>query len=383
MQHILIIAFSDLNTDPRVFRQIDYLRKYYKITTIGTHSPELDDVEFYPISQVTRSSFGKLFRALEYKLHRFEKIYWSLYDYQPLIPILSKRHFDLIYANDIETLPFALKIAESAPNQPKVLWDAHEYTPRHFEEQFIWRFFFQPYNQYLCKTYLQQCHQFITVTQPIAREYKKNYGIDPVVITNATEYTEASPVPVEKDKIRLISHGIALPHRQWESMIHLAQYLDSRFQLDLILVPLDKNYYKKLEAMVSTSSKVRLIPPVSREQIVPKTNAYDLSLLIFKPNSLNLRYALGNKFFESLQARLGIVTGPFPQPQAEIVNQYQCGIVLSSFQPQQMANELNRLTAQQIMEYKEKANIAARELTAEKNMEQLLNVIQKTIPLNP
>ena len=65
--------------------------------------------------------------------------------------------------------------------------------------------------------------------------------------------------------------------------------------------------------------------------------------------------------------------------QAEIVKQYGCGIVLDCFEPKKVALQLNRLTAQQIEEYKKKAHLAANELTSQKNMEKLEEIVKRLV----
>lgn len=373
MKKILIISFSDLKKDPRVFRQIDYLRGDYRVTTIGWESPELEGVEFYRISSLTRSGLDRIKRAFAYKLHRFEWLYWSLYDFQPLVDLFSQKRFDLIIANDIETLPFALVIA----NHAKILLDLHEYAPRQFEDQFTWRFFFQAFNEYLCDTYLKQPDEIITINTGIAGEYKKNYGIDTHIITNAADYIDLQLTPVKKENIRIIGHGIANPSRRWELLIKIMDYMDTRFHLDLMLLPVYPGYYQRLQRMAAKRGNVSIIPPVKREEIIPVTNAYDLSFLIFRPYSLNYKHMLGNKFFESLQARLAIVTASATLQQAEIVNRYGCGVVLDSFAPKKIARQLNQLTAGQIEEFKKKAHLAANELTSQKNMKKLGEIVNQ------
>jgi glycosyltransferase involved in cell wall biosynthesis len=300
-----------------------------------------------------------------------------LYDFNPVLDILMKERFRLILANDLDSLPFASIIANA--NGAKLVLDTHEYAPRHFEDQWTWRFFFQEFNKYLCKTYLKRCDEIITVTDGIAAQYKADYGIDPIVITNAVDYVELNPTLVDNDHIRIITHGIAHPNRRLELMVSIMDYTDKRFHLDFMLLPVFPRYYKKLQSMAAKRSNVKIIPPVSREEIIPFTNSYDISFLIFKPYTINYKYGLGSKTFESLQARLALVTGPSPEPQAEIVNKYGCGIVVPNFEERVIAALLNRLTKEQIQEYKRKAGIAAHELTADKNMEILGGIVSKCL----
>ncbi len=375
MKNILIIAFSDFENDPRVNRQVKYLRKFYNVSTVGWEPAKLEDVTFYEIKAIPRSRLGRIKRAFDYKLKRFEQLYWSIYDYQPVLNALLKKSFDLILVNDLDALPFGLRIANGA----KVLLDTHDYAPRHFEDQWVWRFFFQDFNKYLCATYMKQCDEIITVSSGLAREYKKAYDIDPIIITNAVDYVDLEPTPVDGGNIRIITHGVAHPNRRLELMIKVMDHIAPRFHLDLMLLPVFPRYHKKLKAMASKRPNVRVIPPVSREEIVPFTNPYDLSFLVFKPYTINYRYGLFNKYFESLQARLMIVTGTSPEPQAEITAKYNCGVVVDSFEPPEIAARLNQLTVEEIEACKKQAGVAARQLTAAKNMELLGQIVSRLL----
>jgi SAM-dependent methyltransferase/glycosyltransferase involved in cell wall biosynthesis len=375
MKKILIIAFTDLQNDPRVYRQIRYLKHNYHVSTVGLEPAQIEGVSFHQIISQTRFPLTRLRRALEYKVGRFEKLYWSLYPFDPLIETLSKERFDLIIANDIDTLPFALKIANGA----KVLLDLHEYAPRQFEDRFIWRFIFRAFNHYLCKTYMKECDQVTTVSSGLADEYYREYGIRPALITNACEYVPLEPQPVDKDRIRIITHGVANPNRRLELMIKVMDYVDSRFHLDMMLLPTYPRYYKRLQAMAAKRGNVTVIPPVDLAQIVPTAHGYDLSFLVFKPSTINFKYGLFNKFFESIQARLAIISGPSPTPHVELINRYGCGLVVDSYNIRDIAGALNRLNLETIEEYKQKSHCAAKELNAEENRRLLEELVSRLI----
>ena len=374
-KQILIISFSHLKNDSRVYRHIEFLSQRYQTTAVGLEDPEIEGVEFFLIRKRPRSLPARIFRAVEYKLQWFEHIYWTLYDFEPLLEILSQQNFDVILANDIDTLPFAFKIAKGA----RVILDAHEYAPRHFEDQFIWRFFSQSFNQYLCETYLKRCHKVLTVTQEVGNEYKKEYGIEPLVITNAVRYVDIEPSRVDPENIRIISHGVANPGRKLELSIKMMDYVDSRFHFDLMLMPTNPRYLKRLQVLADQRKNVNLRQPVPQKDLIPVINFYDISLIIFQPNTINYRYGLGNKFFQSLQARLLIVTGPTPVPQAKLVAAYDCGVITESFEPENIAHSINTLTNEKIKFYKQRAAIAAKKLAAEKNLEKLAQIISDCI----
>lgn len=372
-KNILIIAFTDLAGDPRVLRHIGFLKDLFNITTIGFTPPEIAGVDFIPVEKIRYPKSRRIMRAFEYKLGRFETLYWNMYRFGPLLDRLENHNFDVIVANDVETLPLALRIAGDA----RVLLDSHEFSPRHFEDRWVWRFFFQPFNQYLCRRYMPQCHKIITVSPGVARAYHEEFGIDVGVLSNAAPFFDTEPSAVDPDHIRIISHGVSNPNRRLETMIETMAYVDRRFTLDLMLLPTDHRYYSRLCSLAEGRDNVRIIPPVKVSEIIPTTVDYDLSNLVFPPTTINFRYGLFNKFFESLQARLGIISGPTPESHVEYIRQFDCGLVTTSYEPAEVAEAINRLTIEDIERFKANAGHGALQLTAEKNRDKLIDIVQE------
>lgn len=157
-------------------------------------------------------------------------------------------------------------------------------------------------------------------------------------------------------------------------MIEIMQGLDDRFELDLMLVPSFPQYLNRLKAQASTDRRIRFLPPVSMEQLVPFTNDYDIGLYLLPPSNFNNVHALPNKFFEFLQARLAVAIGPSPE-MAQIVRQFGCGLVAENFSSALLAKELRQLTTADIDRMKAGSDRAAQVHTAERNAEKLREVV--------
>ena len=184
---------------------------------------------------------------------------------------------------------------------------------------------------------------------------------------------------INRDKIKIIHHGYASPDRVIEGMIETMDYVDSRFHLDLMLVAnYQQDYLQQLEQMVKTRNNVRILSRVSFEEIIPFTSQYDIGFYILKPANFNHLYALPNKFFEFIQARLMVAIGPSPE-MARLTKQYNLGIIAKDFSAKEMAKSLNALTKEQILQYKENANQTAKILNAEKEGEKLLKILEEVL----
>lgn len=225
----------------------------------------------------------------------------------------------------------------------------------------------------------------MTVGKGLAEEYKKNFGVNPVVVTNANYYHKLSPSPVIPGKIRLIHHGAANPSRQLELMITMMDHLDERFELTLMLLvpamanPRTSGYINTIAARVATNPRIHLVPPVASEQVVNTIHSFDVGVFLLPPINFNYANTLPNKFFDFVQARLGIAIGPTPE-MADLVIQHGIGVVSNQFTPTSLAAKLNSLSMQDVIEMKQNAHKAAQALSAETNRIILEKMVNPLLP---
>jgi glycosyltransferase involved in cell wall biosynthesis len=376
MKRILVISFSDLNHDARVSRQVDFIKDNYLVTVAAYGGQENKGYELIPITKTKFTFAHKLFSSFFLLTRWHGKAYSLLYQLSSIEEALRQKMFDLIIANDVESLPFAFSLKTNA----KIIFDAHEYAPRHFEDRLTWRIFFQPFNIHLCKKYIPQVDAMITVGKGLANEYEKNFGVRPTIITNATWHSDVKPSKIVDRKIRLIHHGGSTPSRKLELMIEMMAYLDDRFTLDLMLIvpqlasAKTSNYINTLKQLAANDDRIRFLSPLRSNELVSFLNQYDIGVFLLPPVNFNYANTLPNKLFDFIQARLAIAIGPTPE-MAEIVNHYDIGVVGENFTAKALADKLSTLTTEKLNGFKLNAEKAAIELTAERNKEKLEEII--------
>jgi hypothetical protein len=379
MKDILVLVFSNLKHDARVTRQINFLRKEHRVTVVCFDAEDTPGVTFIRVTQTKLTVFRKALMAISLLTRQYNAAYQLFHSYGHLMEQLSSKRFDLIVANDIDTLPLAFKFKGNT----KIIFDAHEYAPRHFENNKIWKTFFQPFYIHLCKKYIPGVDGMLTVGKGLANEYEKHFGVKPVIITNATRYHDIAPAPIKPDTIRLIHHGIANPSRRLELMVEMMDHLDERFTLDLMLMTSDfasaqtKAFIENLKTSASKNPKIKILPPVKSHAVVTTIQPYDIGVFLLPPVNFNYENTLPNKLFDFIQARLGIAIGPTPE-MASIVNHYSIGVVSEEFTAKSLATKLNALTTEQVASFKSNAGIAAKELNAERN-EEIFNRLVKEV----
>src|SRR5690606_13976973 len=109
--------------------------------------------------------------------------------------------------------------------EKKVLFDAHEYSPRQYEDKLSFRIFHQPYRTHLCRRYIPRVGAMVTVSGGISDQYEQDSGVRPALITNAPDFAELEPQPVAEDRIRLVHHGAAIESRRIETMIEMMDHV--------------------------------------------------------------------------------------------------------------------------------------------------------------
>lgn len=368
---LLIVVYSYASLDPRVRRQIHFLHEHFAITLIAFDTLQEYNLEFYPVTRKKRSKFHKIIEAISLLFNKPGR-YLKSFQFHSFSKLQSCK-FDLVLVNDALPLPLSFELAGTAP----VVFDAHEYYPRESEESLIWRILFKRLYTSICNEYIQRCAGVTTVSDGIAHEYNRVFGCAPQVIRNVPSFINLNESITQPDCIRLIHHGQARADRKIERMIAMADYLEPRFTLDLMLVG-EGSYKDRLRKMAAQRTNINWREPVSIDNICKVINDYDLGIYIMPPTNFNTLNALPNKIFEYIQARLGVVIGPSPEMQ-RLVNQNNIGVVASDFTPQAMAKAINNLSLQDIVNFKHNAQNKATILCAEKEMLLMLNLLKKTI----
>jgi glycosyltransferase involved in cell wall biosynthesis len=379
MPTILIIAYTDLSRDPRVYRQIKFLRPHFRLITVGKKSPGIDDVAFLPIRaldhQVRRQALVHDVRRIGcYLTRRF-----AAFDKMRLAEFLRDHadlSADLIIANDAETLPFARAIQRRSPDT-KLIFDAHEYAPKQHDDRLRWRVLHGPYNAFVCREFIPKTDAMMTSAPGFADEYRRNFGASPVVIENRPDYVDLAPQPVG-DRIRLVHHGIAAPSRHIDTMIDMMGLLDERFELNLVLVESTPGHLEKLRRHARGKPRVRFLAPVPMPDLPRFLNQFDVGIHFLPPLSFNARHAVPNKIFEFIMARLAIVIGPSPG-MTGIVRAFGCGLVADGFSAESGAKALATLDARKIAAYKAKAHAGSMEASNLAEGRTLLDLTQRVL----
>jgi hypothetical protein len=350
---LLIVSFSPIASDARVLKQIELFRKDYVVTTCG-HGPS-------PAGVAEHLRVPDEFAVWRYdrKLIVARQFRWA-YRTNPAIvaarELLARRSFDAVIANDVDAVGLALEVPSKGVHA-----DLHEYAPRQKEELRRWRVFVAPFVRWMCSSYVSRASSVTTVGEGIARAYGDEFGINAQVVTNAAPYADLEPT-VPHRPIRLVHSGAALRDRNIDTILLAVERADTEVTLDLYLTPNDPLYLAELRAR--QSARITIHEPVPYSELGTVLNAHDVGVHVLAPVNFNNRWALPNKFFDYVEARLGLIIGPSPEME-RIVRANALGIVSDDFSVEALVRAIRSLTIETVAGYKAASARVARELSSE------------------
>lgn len=358
---LLILSFSNISADARVLKQVKHFAENYEVTTYG-YGPSPDPRVRH--MQLADALGIRRWRRSDLILRRFRKIYWE----QPAIRVAhadlaSMEQFDVILANDVDSVGLALELKPVHG----VHADIHEYAPRQNEEILVWRVFIAPFVRWMCREFLTRAASMTTVGQGIVDEYRRVYGLDSGIVTNSAPYVDLPAGPVGAT-IRLVHSGASLRNRRLEVLVEAAKRTSTAVTLDFYLMGNDPEYIELLKARAQGSERIQFRTPMRYDQLIARLNEYDVGIHVVPPTNFNNRWALPNKFFDYVQARLALIIGPSTEMRS-VLEPRGFGAVADDFSVAALTRVLDSLTPDSVSTWKSRASAAARELSSEAQVE--------------
>ncbi|WP_029262002.1 MULTISPECIES: hypothetical protein [Microbacterium] len=357
---LLLISFSPIVSDARVLKQVVAFRDDFELTTVG-YGPAPEGVAAH--WEVPRSADYQDYNGRLITLHAYRAVYWRISAVKWVREHLPRGEYDIILANE----PEAVGVAQWLRPRLGIHADLHEYTPRLNEEHAAWARRIKPYHEWICRTYVSKAASWTTVSNGLIREYEKEFGFRPELVTNAAPFADLTPTPVEAP-LRLVHSGACLRNRNLDEMIQAVEASRADATLDLYLTPNHPDYLEELRALTAGSTRVRILDPVPYADLIRTINAYDVGIHLLPPTNFNNTWALPNKLFDYVQARLGVLIGPSPEMR-EYVERYGFGAVADGFGAADLTRTIDALTVEDVRGYKERAHASAHALGAQEQVQ--------------
>ncbi|MBT2485398.1 MULTISPECIES: glycosyltransferase family 1 protein [unclassified Microbacterium] len=361
MTKLLIISFSNLASDARLQRQISAFTDTYEVITAGWGAAPAGVSKHIVLPQPLSGASRKRRLQVEsilLRLRAYRLLHATSPSHRAARRALRGVDTDIVLANDIDAAPLAYDIV--APD--KVHVDLHEFFPGLHDDNPKWAAYRGPFNGWLVRRFAKPAASTTTVAAEIAERYRA-FGLDPQVVTNASHLQDRDVQPVGSP-IRLVHTGAALAGRHLETMIEGVALSRADVALTLHLMPNDRAYIEQLRARAAQLPNVQVLDAVPHDALIETLAQHDVGIHILPATSTNHRLALPNKFFDFVQARLGVIVGP-TAAMAGMTERHGFGAVTEGFAARDVADVLDDLTPETVAAWKTAAHAAAGEMSAE------------------
>ncbi|MEN8805748.1 MAG: glycosyltransferase [Wenyingzhuangia sp.] len=364
MKTIVVSVTNDLVIDQRVHKVCSTLQSMgFKIHLIGR--------ELKNSSPITRP-----YKTTRIKL-LFNKgvLFYAEYNIR-LFCILLFAKKEVLLSNDLDTL-LPNFLAAKLCRKP-IVYDSHEL----FTE--VPELIHRPKTQKIWLTIEQfifpKLKDVFTVCFSIATYYKEKYGVSLHVVRNVpndkeiTQEVSKEIVDFIKDKQAVVYQGAVNLGRGVDLMIDAV----ARMENTVLCVFGNGDQYDEIYLKIqkeNLSDKVLLYGRISPVELKSTTPLFDVGMSLEEDLGMNYRYALPNKLFDYVHAKIPCLVSSLPE-MSQIVMFYKIGEVVQKRTPEKIAQQLHKIIRNN-QDYHERLVLAKKQLNWEKESEVIKQVYSK------
>ena len=332
--HIIVAVTNDLVTDQRVDRTCRALTADgWRVTLVGRrlpHSPEL-------------APRGYAVRRMRL-LFRRTAAFYAEYNIRLFLQLLFSRA-DALFSNDTDTLA-ACCLAARLRCKP-LYYDAHELFPDVPElqgrprVQNVWK--------WIERKALPHVTQAFTVSQSVADEYRRRYGIDMTVVRNVPDSSQLNSL-IRKCVNSLVKdshiHTLTQSHIQafsiltsqllYQGAVNIGRGI--REMIDVLpllpdcrlVVAGDGDVLEQMKAYAAAlpwHDRVEFLGRVQPDRLRAFTAQATLGLCLLEDLGLNYRYSLPNRIADFAQAGVPVLATDFPEIR-RVIEEYGTGTLV-------------------------------------------------------
>lgn len=302
-------------------------------------------------------------------------LFYAEYNLRLFVLILLTKS-NILLSNDLDSL--AANYIASRLKKNVLVYDSHEYfteVPELIDRpktKAIW--------EWLEKKMLPKIRHAYTVCNSIAHTYNLKYGTNFKVVRNLPTANNFQKKAAKASSKKMVLYQGALNiGRGLEQAIRAMHYIENA---ELVIAG-DGDIRKELETLVKNENlekKVRFLGRLPLEELSLFTVQADLGLSIEEDLGLNYRYALPNKLFDYVQAKVPVLVSNLPE-MAAIVKNYKIGAITETLEPKQLAVTIsNALTNDENRKlWNNNLGKAAIELTWENEEKVLKSIFQQLL----
>jgi glycosyltransferase involved in cell wall biosynthesis len=202
---------------------------------------------------------------------------------------------------------------------------------------------------------LRRCAGVITVSPPIVRLFRQQYGCrDVSLVRNVPPYRELARSDRLRQRLDLgpktriaLYQGNLDRSRSLDLLVRSARFLEPHHVV-VMMGHATETVQTDLAQLIRSedvADRVKILPSVSYAELLDWTSSADIGLVVYLPDySPNVSMMLPNKLFEYLMAGAPVLASEL-ECVADVIRRYDVGWVLSSLEPANVGSAINEALA--------------------------------------
>ena len=326
MKRVILIVLNNFKNDSRVLKEAISLQNAgFDVQVVALHEAglkEFETIKNIPVYRIklksrnwSKNKAVQLLKYLEF-LYRVSKEF---------------KDVDIVHCNDLNALPAGILI-KVFHKDTKIVYDAHEYEINDKPNQSRWSIRLK---YLLEKILIKYAKRVITVSDSIASEYVKLYGIKkPALVLNTPPYTIIEKkdffrenLGIGKEKRIFLYQGALSYGRGVEILLETFKFLEREKVHQPCIVFMG---YGPLEDLIKEASRkyanIYFHEAVDPDILLDFTSSADCGISMIEDSCLSYRYSLPNKLFEYIMAEIPVIVSNLPEMK-RLVIEHKIGVV--------------------------------------------------------
>ena len=183
-----------------------------------------------------------------------------------------------------------------------------------------------------------------TVSEPIAEEFKKMYGVQYQLIRNVSLLENIS-ISEKKEKY-ILYQGAVNEGRSFETLIPAMKNVDAK-----LIICGDGNFIQQAKKIVHSNKlddKIIFTGMLSPDELKNYTVNATIGITLFENTGMSNYYSLANRFFDYMHAGVPQLCVDYPAYK-EINDQFKVAALINNLSSQTIANSLNNLLQNNVL----------------------------------
>jgi hypothetical protein len=205
----------------------------------------------------------------------------------------------------------------------------------------VWKlleFRIRPYHEWLMSLLRSPELDLATVVNKSIGDWyvANNYLQTFTEVMNAAKYQEVPFESRRSESLDFIYHGRYARNRGLEKLVTASLGIREGDRFHFMLTGRRRDLEKFRSYSLAKNPSIVFHESVPMSQVGREISKFDAEIIYFEPVSKNLKFTLPNKFFEAIQGRLAIVSGPSPEI-LRFTSAFRCGVSTSAWDVGQLS----------------------------------------------